>query len=235
MAENTSKIDLVKLTGLLLVLVFHCAVLYGLWSYRLIPAPDEAVTLFVNFVNPPPPQKKEPPPPPPPSPPKKVKLVKPQPVTAPPPPILLANAPVVSAAEPTAPPPPPEPVPEPVVVVPPGPPPPSPPVMEVPPAPPAPVMLTSDLAVSCPQRSPPEFPTISRRLGEQGRVILRVELEESGRIAAARVTQSSGYRRLDEAGLAAVKSWHCNPATRDGKVVRAVALQPFDFILEGRK
>lgn len=217
-----------KLAGLLLVTVLHGTVLYGLWSYRLVPTPDEAVTLFVNFVNPPLPQKKEPPPPPPPR--KQVKLEKPHPVTAPPQPVLAANAPVVSPADVVAPPPPPEPAPVQAAPAPPGPP--STPAVE---APPAPVMLGSDLAVSCPQRSPPEYPAMSRRLREQGRVVLRVELDETGQISAVHVAQSSGAKRLDEAGLTAVKSWRCNPATRDGKVVRAVALQPFDFILEGRR
>jgi protein TonB len=30
-----------------------------------------------------------------------------------------------------------------------------------------------------------------------------------------------------------VKTWRCRPAKRDGQPVRAVALQPFNFILEG--
>lgn len=221
-----------KLAGLLLVLALHGAVLYGLWSYRLLPAPEEAVTLFVNLINPPPPQKKEPPPPPPPQPPKQVKLVKPRPVSSPPQPVLVSNAPVTSPAEPVAPPPPPSP--EPVVDAPPAPPSPE-PIVAAPPAPPAPVMLGSDLAVACPQRSAPEYPAMSRRLREQGRMVLRVELDETGRVASASVKESSGFKRLDEAGLVAVRSWHCNAPVRNGEAVRAVALQPFNFVLEGRR
>ena len=216
------------LIGLLLVLLMHGAALYGLWNYRLLPAPEEALTLFVNLINPPPVEKKlEPPLPPPP--PKKVKLVKKVQITAPPQPILVSNAPLVSPAEPVAPPPSPVRVPESVVEAPPGPPQ---PVAAAPESAPGPVILSSDLAVACPQRTPPEYPTLSRRLKEQGRVVLRVELDEGGSIAAARVLESSGFKRLDDAGLAAVKKWHCNPATRRGEPVRAVALQPFDFILE---
>ena len=76
---------------------------------------------------------------------------------------------------------------------------------------------------------------MSRRLGEQGRVLLRVELDTTGRVAAVRVTQSAGYGRLDEAGLAAVKQWRCIAPTHNGEAVRAVALQPFNFVLEGRR
>ena len=207
-----------KLSGLAMVLALHGALLYAAMSYKLIPPPQEAVTLFVNLINPP--KKVEPPPELPKPPPKKVTLVKPQPVLQPKPePVLVSNAPVVAVNEPVAPPPPVIPVPR---------------VPDEPPAKPATVTLSSELSVSCPQRAMPNYPAASRRLNEQGLVVLRVELDETGHITAARVEASSGYRRLDEAGLAIVKTWHCNAATREGKAVRAVALQPFDFILEGR-
>lgn len=207
-----------KLSGLAMVLALHGALLYAAMSYKLIPPPQEAVTLFVNLINPP--KKVEPPPEPPKLPPKKVILVKPQPFLQPKPePVLVSNAPVVAVNEPVAPPPPVIPVPR---------------VPDEPPAKPATVTLSSELSVSCPQRAMPNYPAASRRLNEQGLVVLRVELDETGHITAARVEVSSGYRRLDEAGLAIVKTWHCNAATREGKAVRALALQPFDFILEGR-
>jgi len=207
-----------KLSGLVMVLALHGVLLYAAMSYKLIPPPQEAVTLFVNLINPP--KKVEPPPEPPKPPPKKVTLVKPQPVLQPKPePVLVSNAPVVAVNEPVA-------LPPPVIPV--------PLVPDEPPAKPATVTLSSELSVSCPQRAMPNYPAASRRLNEHGLLVLRVELDETGHITAARVETSSGYRRLDEAGLAIVKTWHCNAATREGKAVRAVALQPFDFILEGR-
>lgn len=84
---------------------------------------------------------------------------------------------------------------------------------------------------SCP---PPLYPPLSRRLGETGKAVLRVELDETGRVSAAQIMTSSGFIRLDEAALAAVRSWRCEPARRDGQAVRAVAMQPFKFTLEGR-
>jgi protein TonB len=211
-----------KFLGLLLVLAMHGILLYVAMSYKLIPPPQEAVTLFVSMINPPP-KKVEPPPPEPPKPlPKKVELVKEKPVVKPQPaPVLVAEAPVTSPVEPVAPPPPPQPV----IEVPPA------PVVEEPVKPAQPVMMTSELSLACPDRSPPNYPAASRRLGEQGQVKLKVELDEAGRVTTARVVESSGFKRLDDAGLNAVKSWRCNPATRDGKPVRAVALQPLDFIL----
>ncbi|MDP1660218.1 MAG: TonB family protein [Methylotenera sp.] len=222
MYEYSDKNSWNKIAGLVFVVAIHGVLFYAAMSYKLIPPPQEAVTLFVNLINPPPPKKEEPPPEPPkPAPPKKVTLMKEKPVVRPQPaPVLVAEAPVVLAAEPVAPPPPPQPV----IEAPPE------PLVEIPAKPAAPVQL-SELSLGCPQRTPPDYPAVSRRLGEQGQVKLKVELDETGRVTSARVVESSGYKRLDEAGLAAVKNWRCNAATRDGKAVRAVALQPFDFIL----
>ena len=210
--------------GLAFALAIHAAALYGLWSYRLLPARDEVTTLFVNLISPPKQQPKieEPPKPPP----RQVKLERPKPIGRPRPQQLVVEAPVASPREPVAPPPPKlEPLPP--IEAPPAPAP-------APPKPAGPVQLASELSASCPDRNPPAYPAQAKRMGEQGRVVLRVELDETGKVSAARVTASSGSARLDEASLNAVRQWHCNPAQRDGEPVRAVALQPFDFILEGR-
>jgi protein TonB len=71
-------------------------------------------------------------------------------------------------------------------------------------------------------------------MAEQGRVVVRVELDERGNVTRADIASSSGAPRLDDAALAAIRQWRCNPALRGGVPVRAVALQPFNFILEGR-
>ena len=224
MIDRMSAEQFSKLAGLILVLALHGALLYVAMSYKLIPPPQETITMFVSLINPLPPKKVEPPPEPLKSPSKKVALVKPQTVVQPRAETILASsAPVVSVNDVVAPPPPVIPV----SLAPLG------SLTEIDPAP-ATATLSSDLSVSCPQRAMPNYPAASRRLGEHGLVVLRVELDETGRITAAQVESSSGYKRLDDAGLSTVKSWRCNSATRDGKAVRAVALQPFDFILEGR-
>lgn len=210
-----------QLVGLLIVLGLHAAALYGLWSYRLLPTPAEAVTLFVDFISPPPPKPQEAPQP---EPPRQVKLERPRPVVRPKPQQLVVEAPVLSPGEPVAPRPPPQlPDPEPIIEAPPAP----------PPRPAGPVSLGEELSVACPERTPPAYPAQARRTGEQGKVVLQVELDERGHVSAARVTSSSGSRHLDEAALGAVRQWRCNPARRNGVPVRAVALQPFNFILEG--
>ena len=61
----------------------------------------------------------------------------------------------------------------------------------------------------------------------------RVELDDTGRVTSAKVQNTSGFARLDEAALSAVLKWQCTPPTRNGQPVRAVALQPFNFVLQG--
>lgn len=213
-----------RAAGLLAVLALHGVVLHGLWSARAVAPPPAAKTLYVSFVDPAP----EPPKPlvqPPPKPPRpaREKPSPPKPHTH-----LAANAPVTSPDEPVEPVPlpAPEPEPEPAPPEPPAPPP-------APPLPAGPVTLGTELAVTCPERTPPAYPPLSRRLGETGKVVLRVELDATGRVASARVLTGSGSARLDAAALAAVKAWRCQPAQRDGQAVPAVAMQPFKFTLEG--
>jgi protein TonB len=200
-----------KLAGLTLIVALHAAALWGLWQHRLLPTSVDAMTVFVNFIAPPAPKTAEPPMPPPP---------RPRPAARPKPQQLVAEAPVLSPAEHVAAPPPqlapaieaaPAPVPKPV----------------------GPVTLGAELSVSCPERTAPGYPLLSRRMGEAGTTVLRVELDEQGHVDSARVATGSGFARLDEAALAAVKTWRCNPAQRNGQAVRAVALQPFKFVLQG--
>lgn len=196
-----------RAAGFLLVLAVHAAALWGLWSHRILVVPDEVVTLFVETITTPPPPPKETP--------KPARLEKPRPAEKLRPQQLVAEAPVSSPAEPAAPPP-------------------AAPVEAAPVKPAGPITLGAELAVACPERRAPIYPPLSRRLNEEGKVVLRVELDEQGNVSAVRVATTSGFSRLDEAALAAVKTWRCNPARRDGQPVRAVALQPFKFVLEGR-
>ena len=199
-----------QMVGLLFVLVLHGIVLYGLWSYRFIPAPYEALTIMVNLINPPSVEPPKPPRPPKPVPPKPLKLLPPEP-TPPEHRQLAVETPVVQPDEQ-------------VVKA-------APPVINISPSPPQPVELSGELSVVCPKRSQPNYPSVAKRMNQQGKVLLRVELGEDGRVTNAEVKTSSGYRQLDDAALGTVKTWRCNPAMRNGVAVQAVALQQFSFIL----
>lgn len=58
----------------------------------------------------------------------------------------------------------------------------------------------------------PRYPEISRRLGEEGVVLLFVIVNREGYVVEVRVDQSSGHSLLDEAAVKAVKRWKFEPA-----------------------
>lgn len=64
------------------------------------------------------------------------------------------------------------------------------------------------------------YPPSSKRLGEEGTVVLRLYVLESGRIGEATVAKSSGFSRLDEAAVKeAQRNWRLVPGKEDGKPV----------------
>lgn len=77
----------------------------------------------------------------------------------------------------------------------------------------------------------PRYPWISRRRGEQGRVVLEVAVAADGRAKEVRVKRSSGFARLDRAALAAVRAWRFSPALRGGRAVAGRIDVPIAFRL----
>jgi protein TonB len=207
------------------VLLAHVCLLAFLWQQRVVQVPQSLAPLFVEFLTP----RSEPRPEVPPvREPIKPRTQPRRPSAPPQPQQLTAQPPVheermLEAAAPPSPPAETRPVLE------------EPAPQTPPPAVPkdiGPVKLSGELSVTCSERAAPVYPTQSRRLGEQGAVLLRVELDERGYVASARIEKGSGAARLDDAALAAVRAWRCRPAERDGKPMRAIALQPFNFVLE---
>ena len=62
----------------------------------------------------------------------------------------------------------------------------------------------------------PPYPALSRRLGEQGKVVIRVLIDADGKAQQAQVHSSSGFDRLDQAGLQTVLKWQFEPGKRGG-------------------
>ncbi len=100
------------------------------------------------------------------------------------------------------------------------------------PLPVGPLALSSELAVICSNRPSPAYPERSKRLRETGTVVIKVLINLDGRVESSQLEQSSGFARLDNAALAAVKGWQCSAPLRDGHAVRAIAFQPFNFGLK---
>lgn len=106
-------------------------------------------------------------------------------------------------------------------------------VAAAPTAPPAPpkVELPSANAAYL-DNPPPEYPRLSRRLGEQGRVVLRVLIGVDGSAAQAEIRASSGFERLDQAALRAVLRWKYVPGRRGGAPEAMWFNVPVQFVLE---
>jgi TonB family protein len=79
--------------------------------------------------------------------------------------------------------------------------------------------------------SPVEYPAALYARGIEGKVVLRLFVDETGQLSpdSTSVAESSGYPALDSAALAAVPAFHFAPALRNGTPVSAVFLQPVHF------
>jgi periplasmic protein TonB len=75
------------------------------------------------------------------------------------------------------------------------------------------------------------YPKMSQRLGQEGRVLLRVTVAADGKPTAATVAKSSGFEALDRAGIDTVMHWRFKPGTRGGVPEAMSVLQPVDFKL----
>lgn len=77
----------------------------------------------------------------------------------------------------------------------------------------------------------PPYPRMARQLGQEGQVILSVEVDESGRAELVSVLKSSGYKLLDDAAVKTVKGWIFIPAVKNGKSVPSRLEIPVRFKL----
>ena len=78
----------------------------------------------------------------------------------------------------------------------------------------------------------PPYPAISRRLSEQGRVVLRVHVDADGRPADVQLHNSSGSSRLDQSALDTVRRWKFAPAKLGKEPIAAWVLVPIAFTLK---
>lgn len=82
------------------------------------------------------------------------------------------------------------------------------------------------------QNPAPAYPALSRRLGEQGRVVLRVLVNPNGSAGEVQLRTSSGSARLDESARATVSHWRFVPAKRGNEPFAEWVLIPISFKLD---
>jgi periplasmic protein TonB len=79
---------------------------------------------------------------------------------------------------------------------------------------------------------PPPYPPLSKRMGEQGQVVVRTRIEANGTASQAEIRTSSGFERLDRAALETVKRWRYVPGTRGGVPEAMWFNIPIRFVLD---
>jgi protein TonB len=129
--------------------------------------------------------------------------------------------------------------PSPTPVAAPDPTPPAPAAPAAPPAAAAPAIGRETLEISAPKNvshiecniAKPDYPSLSRRRGETGTAYVKFVVGLSGKLESIELKKSSGFSRLDDAALAAVRASACKPYLENGQPVRAAYAQPFDFNL----
>jgi periplasmic protein TonB len=210
------------------VVLFHVAALWALQTGLLRRAVEIVVPVSIlsEVVSPPAPRVEPPPAPPPPRPPEPVKQSAPRKVerASPAPHPVAVPDPRPAADAPTG-----------IIGPQPAPPPLAAPITPEPtrsaPAP-APARIDPSSDASYLQNSPAVYPPISKRLGEQGKVVVRVLIGADGAPRDALVKHSSGFARLDNAAIEYVLRCRYVPG-KVGGVAQAMWYEaPVNFVLE---
>jgi len=211
------------------VLAAHAIMLTAAWLHRNAPPPKsvEVQSITAQLITPAPiaqqvaaesiPQ---------PAPPKPTPRVKPK---VEPKPVQRAGKP---GPQPVAQPPAPSPTPAPAADPTPAP---AAPAPAAPAATPSPARET--MQVSAPKNVPtlqcnfvkPDYPSMSRRRGESGTAYVHFVVGVTGKIESVELQKSSGYPRLDDAALDAMRSTTCRPYIENGQAIRAARTQPYNF------
>jgi len=210
------------------VILFHVAGLWALQSGLLRRVVEVVIPAQVinEMLSPPRPETLPPPPPPPKQTPQTPPPVAPTPATLPPAPQPVAIAdpsPAPQAPTGTLQP---QPVPAPITT------PVAPAPVATPVAPVAPKVELPSSDADYLQNPRPAYPAMSKRLGEQGKVVVRVLIGADGIPQKAEIRTSSTFDRLDQAALATVMKWRYVPGKRGGVAEAMWFNVPISFVLE---
>jgi protein TonB len=196
------------------VVLLHVGIIVAFSQYAPARAAFRAaVPLTVSLISPEVPEAPKPRLKQPTKPPVKPHLASPTPITEVPPPIVAPSVAVTESITLPVTPPPPERV---ATVSEPAPPPPV-----------APPRFDADYL----QNPAPAYSAVSRRLREQGRVVLRVLVSADGRPEKVELRASSGFERLDTAALDTVAHWRFVPARQGDRPIAGWVLVPISFSL----
>lgn len=96
----------------------------------------------------------------------------------------------------------------------------------------APTISAARFDASYLQNPKPHYPALSRRLGEEGKVLLKVRVGSDGKPLAVDLEKSSDFERLDNAARQVVQGWRFVPAKRGDEAIEASVIVPIVFRLD---
>jgi len=97
----------------------------------------------------------------------------------------------------------------------------------------APVTTSGAYEIPAYYRNPkPDYPAEAKKLGQEGVVLLRVEVDGKGSVASVTLRQSSGFPMLDEAAQKVVSTWLFKPGRLAGIAVSTSVDVPVRFKLK---
>ena len=116
---------------------------------------------------------------------------------------------------------------------------------ELPPAPPPPEDESDEASIFVAYDEPPEpiggfaaiqrnlvYPEIARKAGVEGRVFVKVLIDQQGRVIDTQVIKSLGNNGCDEAAISAIKSVRWRPAKQRDRPVKVWVSIPVMFMLK---
>ncbi|WP_442809179.1 energy transducer TonB [Trinickia soli] len=78
----------------------------------------------------------------------------------------------------------------------------------------------------------PTYPELSKRRGEAGTATIRFVIDATGAIGNIALIKSSGFARLDDAAVQALRESACRPYVENGSPIRVAFVQAFTFGLD---
>ncbi len=82
------------------------------------------------------------------------------------------------------------------------------------------------------KRVEPVYPEDARKKGREGMTVLKVTIDESGKVSDTKILRSSGWASLDSSAVTAARGFMFKPGKKDGKAVKVIMTIPFLFRLK---
>jgi protein TonB len=90
---------------------------------------------------------------------------------------------------------------------------------------------TAEVTPELLHRVAPVYPELARMAGAEGRVLLDVWIDETGRVRNVQVLRSDAASTLEQAAIEAVRQWLFSPARQGGRPVAVRVSVPIEFRL----